>query len=72
MSEKERIDNCIERFRNLIVEHIDMADLHDRIDDVMIQYAVYSMRDRDTGNDKESEANNIYFLKMLRDILKEK
>ena len=68
LDNKEGIETCVQRFRELITDTIGIDMLVEGIDEIMYEYAQYAILDNELASNRKSEATKLYYLKMLRDL----
>lgn len=59
---------CVERFETMITNDISMNDIFEILDDIMYDYARYSINDNVESN---IVLDNLFYLKRLRDLFVE-
>jgi hypothetical protein len=66
-SDKKYIEPIISRFREIITSESSAGELCEVLDNVLFKYAMWVLQDRPNGLDGP-EPNELYLLKMLRDM----
>jgi hypothetical protein len=72
LKNEEDIEICVERFRELITDQIGIDMLVEGIDEIMYEYAQYTILDNELTDNRKSEATKLYYLKALRDLFVKK
>lgn len=70
--EKNQIQEITDKFQNLITVEVVAADISNTLDDVIFKYTQYLLEDEEACGANEEAAEQLYFLKLLRDVLRNK
>lgn len=68
LNDEKHIETILLRFKELITERISPEELSETLDEVIFKYAMYILEDTSAVGNLQQERDELYWLKMLRDL----
>lgn len=68
LNDKKHIETILSRFKELITHDTTPDMLSETLDEVIFKYAIYNLKYSDTPGKMDEECDELYWLKMLRDL----
>lgn len=65
---KDGIKECVARFEELITKEVHMSELFWEIDNALIDYAQYIIKDNDLFGCDGEKSRQLSYMKLLRDL----
>jgi hypothetical protein len=64
--EKAKLEACIQRFRKLIEDVYSTESLLDTLDDILFNYAMYTLQDKDLGANRKKRGRRSACIKIIK------